>query len=310
MEDIVYFSKREKNIGIVLRIGDDIKYFIIFIILIEFFCLQVNADDKKSVSEVFFSRNLNASVSENSDFSNDLSKDNDIKIDENKMIINTAEENHSKFKNKVIELKNKINNLKENSKYELLDIKNHWGENIIDIIFELGILEDFNGYFYPDKAISRADFVATLGKLDGCNVDEYKRHTFEDVLGNETYSKYIEWAYSSGIINGNGGGKFFPDRGITREELAVILNKYFKYIELDFESYMKHVNISKIPAFKDENLINPWAKESVHLMRTMGFMVGNQNEEFKPQKNVSRAEICVILGKYIYLLILAGDNIQ
>ena len=66
-----------------------------------------------------------------------------------------------------------------------------------------------------------------LGRLAGTDPAAYaSSDRFSDIPADAGYAPYAVWAVSQGIVNGTGTDTFSPDRAITREEMAVIMQRY------------------------------------------------------------------------------------
>lgn len=98
---------------------------------------------------------------------------------------------------------------------------------------QLGTL--FTGYpdrsFRPDVTLTRAQFITMLGKFCAA-LYPYEiitgYGTFSDVLEDAYYADTVAWGVDSDLIAGTGGGRFSPDKAMTREAVATILCKYAK----------------------------------------------------------------------------------
>jgi hypothetical protein len=96
--------------------------------------------------------------------------------------------------------------------------------------------------FSPEVGMTRAMFATVLGRL-------YERsfgaivpgaeHSFTvegDCDYSEYYGSYVDWAADSGIITGYEDGTFRPDSTITRQEMAVMIYRFAKFLGEDVES--------------------------------------------------------------------------
>ncbi len=155
----------------------------------------------------------------------------------------------------------------------------------------------FNGVteneFAPNDYITRGMFVTALARVDKIDVAGYA-NLFSDVDDEIYYADSIKWASVYGIVNGVGDGKFAPDELMTREEMAVMIHNYidsqYKNAQLFEES--EDVNASK---FNDSDEISSWANVAVNELAEMGIINGNENGNFAPKDNVTRAEAAAVL---------------
>lgn len=112
----------------------------------------------------------------------------------------------------------------------------------------------------------------------------------EPLQGHENESVVI--ASRLGLVNGVGNGKFAPNAKITREEMATILARFLKSVNVEGSHAVSNT-------FADHNKISKYARESVYELQSMGLMSGYENNQFRPKTNASR-EQGVVLGQRIY----------
>jgi uncharacterized repeat protein (TIGR02543 family) len=133
--------------------------------------------------------------------------------------------------------------------------------------------------------MTRAMYVTVLGRIAGVDVSTYAAPDFIDVPATAYYAPYVAWAAEKGITTGIGGGKFSPDALVTREQMATLTLKYF---EIYGVTYGDGTEISTEPG--DLNTISPWARDAVLKLWRAGLFEGDQNGNFNPRANASRAE--------------------
>ena len=164
----------------------------------------------------------------------------------------------------------------------------HWALNAIAHSVARGYFKgEGEGRFAPNRAITRAEFVTILGRKAGITPSGAST-AFKDVKGDAYYAPYVAWAASAGMIQGTGGGKFEPNRTITREEMAVILDKFLSHEKKAYASAAKG-------QFHDGTKISSWAKDSVDKMTRQGLLNGMGNGNFAPKESFSRAQAAQVL---------------
>ena len=174
------------------------------------------------------------------------------------------------------------------------DIANHWGKDSIDYVVGRGLLSGTSKTtFDPNTAMTRGMLVAALGRLENIDTKAYTTGSFVDVKAESAFRPYIEWAYKKGIIQGNGGRGFEPDRAITREEIAVVLSNYAKATD-----YTVPV-IRTAAAYADASEIGSAYKTAVTAMQQAGIMLGDTDNSFRPKSSATRAEASSMLHRYI-----------
>lgn len=164
----------------------------------------------------------------------------------------------------------------------------HWALNAIAHSVARGYFKgEGEGRFAPNRAITRAEFVTILGRKAGI-APSGASTAFRDVKAGAYYAPYVAWAESKGIVKGTGNGKFEPNRTITREEMAVILDKFLGDQNKIYSSTNK-------AQFNDGTTISSWAKGSVEKMANLGFLSGVGNGNFVPKGSFTRAQAAQVL---------------
>lgn len=205
--------------------------------------------------------------------------------------------NHPEFyiDAKTGELKNRWDGKVYYQKAMFSDIKGHWAEKEIvrladNKIINTRIENPGDKLFKPDESISRGEVTAMLVKALELNRYYPDEPTFSDVPEENKYFGYIEAAFKAGIVKGE-NGKFRPESGITREEMAVILIK-----GLDGAGDQADLALDY---FKDADQISEWAKDDVLAAARLGMLKGDEKGRFNPRKNVTRAEAAALIARVL-----------
>lgn len=179
------------------------------------------------------------------------------------------------------------------------DTVTHWAKADIDFAASRGMLDGTSDTtFSPDTAITRGMFVMALGRLAGIDPAAYaSSERFSDVPADAGYAPYAVWAASQGIVNGTGTDAFSPDRAITREEMAVIMQRYAEKL-----GYILPVS-REVEIFTDSNKITGSMKDAVRAMQQAGVMGSKGNRLFAPKDTVTRAEAAAILRRFVGIVI-------
>lgn len=164
----------------------------------------------------------------------------------------------------------------------------HWALDAIAHSYARGYFKgEGEGRFAPERAISRGEFVTILGRKAGASASNTAT-IFQDVSSGAYYAGYVAWAQSQGIVAGVDQGRFEPNRTITREEMAVMLNKFLA-------SQNKSYAATGYGNFSDGGSIAVWAKDSVDKMTRQGLLSGMGNGNFAPKERFSRAQAAQVL---------------
>jgi len=192
----------------------------------------------------------------------------------------------------------KGNDTESSSTKEFSDITNYgWAKESINGLYKRGIINGFgDGKFYPQNNVKREEFVKML--VEYLELDKEAKSTFKDVSYDAWYSEYVQAAVSNGIVNGISESEFGSGLNITRQDIAVMC----------YNAMKKHIDTlgaeKNLSAFKDAQEISNYAKEAVKVLGSMGVLNGNENGEFLPKNNATRAEA----AKILYMMIKAVEK--
>ena len=177
-------------------------------------------------------------------------------------------------------------------------IATHWARESIDYAVGRGLFSGtIKKTISPNMAMDRGMLVTVLGRLAGADVSGYKTSSFSDVVAGKYYLPYVEWAYKKVIVSGIGNGKFAPERAVTREKIALILQNYAKAT-----GYTLPVTRETI-TFADNSSISSTYAGAIMAMQQAGIMVGGSGNKFNPKTGVTRAEVAAMLHRYVKLTI-------
>lgn len=133
---------------------------------------------------------------------------------------------------------------------------------------------------------TRLEFVEALIKAI-----EYKKtiKDYENEVVSDTSSIAVKKAYKLKLLTYNEAKTFDPDRKITREEVAVILDKLSSVIKFEdkFENKLTYNDASE------------WALASIDSVVKKGLLLGDNKQRFNPKKNMTRQEVLVMVLRLI-----------
>ncbi len=159
----------------------------------------------------------------------------------------------------------------------------HWAHRAVQAMAAKGIIAGVTEKrFNPQGDITRAEFSAMISRVLGLQAVEGES-AFADVPSDSWYADAVGAAHEAGIVFGRSGNRFAPEATVTRQEMAAILVRAYKYsigsttIEVEQSSY------------SDEESISTWAKNSVDLAASLKLLIGS-NGQFKPFAYTKRAE--------------------
>lgn len=178
------------------------------------------------------------------------------------------------------------------------DVVGNYHERGLRYLISKGALTpDANGKYHPNETVTRGQFAAFISRVTNLPNAE-STIDFTDVPTNHPYYQDIQNAAAAGIITGYEDGTFKPNNPITRQHMAVML-----------ERAMKHLNIPTTTAndlpFKDKHLILEDYYSAVATGVEAGIIKGSTMPDgvyFYPEKNtpVSQASTFILRMMEIY----------
>ena len=167
--------------------------------------------------------------------------------------------------------------------------ENVWYHDGIDFMVRNGYM---NGVaadtFDVEGSLTRAQLVTVLYRLAG-EPETSAAIPFADVADGQWYTKAIVWAAENGTVNGVNETTFAPNDPITREQIAAILYRY---------AHEENTEDGKLTSFPDAKDISGYALEAMNWAVARGLINGSDGK-LLPQDTATRAQIAVILARYL-----------
>lgn len=146
--------------------------------------------------------------------------------------------------------------------------------------------------FQPNGTMSRAMVATVLWRLEG-EPEMDDTSVFTDVPRGQWYTQAITWAYEQGIITGYGGGRFGPQDNVTRQQLAAMLFRYAKTMDLDGGER------ATLSAYRDQGQVADWAREAFAWAVAKGHINGTSPPTLSPTGTATRAQCAAILTRML-----------
>lgn len=143
--------------------------------------------------------------------------------------------------------------------------------------------------FSPEAKMTRAMFVTVLARLADFNVSD-NAAPFTDINESSWYAPGVKFAYNAGIADGI---SFRPDDPITREELADMLYRFAK------KQYKTRSYENAALTFPDASSAEAAYKAGLAFAIDKGVITGYTDGSVKPKNNATRAEVSVMLKRFI-----------
>ncbi|TDQ40807.1 S-layer homology domain-containing protein [Aureibacillus halotolerans] len=175
----------------------------------------------------------------------------------------------------------------------------HWAKNSIQEFAQKRIIPvSLQKDFQPDDAASRQSAVSllvrSLGLFKGNETAPFS--DLSTVQG--TAGKDIVTAYHYGIVNGNEDGRFAPERTLTRQEFATMMTNAWESRDGSVSFSEKQIE-EQLRTYSDGSEVPQWARKSVALALSRGWMNGDGKQRLQGERDVTMAEAIVLLDRMI-----------
>lgn len=168
-----------------------------------------------------------------------------------------------------------------------------WYSQAVNYVTRSGLMSGTStGVFSPDGAMTRAMLVTVLWRAEG-QPEAASSTSFTDVTDGSWYSSAVSWAVENGIVNGTSDTAFSPDKSITRQEIAAILQRYAKYKNADV------TQTADLSSYADNSEIASWASDAMAWAVKSGVITGATSTTLAPSSNATRAQVATMLMRYM-----------
>lgn len=182
------------------------------------------------------------------------------------------------------------------------DVTGHWAQEEIERWSSAGVVAGYPAgrdgtpaAFKPDQNLTRGEMAVALSEVLGWQ--DMSTNIFNDLTYNADSSAYfsdipIYWAilkaHAAGVMRGDDNYNVKPYAEISRQDACVMLYRAF-----DMTDTVDKTN------FSDDASISDYARNAVAAMSSRGYVTGFTDGSFKPNGNISRAQLCVILDRMV-----------
>lgn len=170
--------------------------------------------------------------------------------------------------------------------------KRDWYYDDVVYVYRKGYMDGMSSTrFGGELNTTRGQIVTILWRLTG-EPRATKRNPFTDVSSSQYYYDAISWAYDAGVVDGFDARTFKPDQNVTREQLAAILYRYAKYMNLSTSGS------AYLAKYKDADKIANWAYDAMAWANYRGLINGTSATRIDPKGYATRAQIAAILHRF------------
>lgn len=183
-------------------------------------------------------------------------------------------------------------------KYRFTDVPtNFWAYESITKMTKEGFMSGYrNGTFKPNDPLSREEAASLFSNMLGDTPSIMLASSFSDITSDRWSSLAIESVARANIISGYGDSTYRPEQYMSRQEFAVVANKFLHYQGYRTEDPTALDTIH----FSDQKFIAPWAQSSVRELALLGFINYSTTGLFNPEKYITRAEAAEITYRLLF----------
>ena len=183
-------------------------------------------------------------------------------------------------------------------KYRFTDVPTHfWAYESITKMTKEGLMSGYrNGIFKPNDPLSREEAASLFSNMLGDTPSIMLASSFSDITSDRWSSLAIESVARANIISGYGDSTYRPEQYMSRQEFAVVANKFLHYQGYHTEDPTALDSIH----FSDQKFIAPWAQSSVRELAFLGFINYSTTGLFNPEKYITRAEAAEITYRLLF----------
>lgn len=193
------------------------------------------------------------------------------------------------------------------------NIRAHWAEEDIKIMFGLEVFKGNGANFNPDHYMNRAEFAAAMVQIikdipQDPALTTRTRTTasrtsaktvivspFDDVSVDNIYFAQIKSAYDRGLLAGGDKNRFLPNGNITKADATLA---FIRALGLE---YMAPTPVA-VTSFRDNDLIPVYARNAAYVAQKIGLLHGDNKGNMNPGKKLTKAECAVMLNNLIKYL--------
>ena len=193
---------------------------------------------------------------------------------------------------------NTISTFDRVQKYRFTDVpSNFWAYESITKMTKEGLMSGYrNGTFKPNDPLSREEAASLFSNMIGDTPSIMLASSFSDITSDRWSSLAIESVARANIISGYGDNTYRPEQYMSRQEFAVVADKFLHYQGYRTEDPTALDTIH----FSDQKFIAPWAQSSVRELALWGFINYSTKGLFNPEKYITRGEAAEITYRLLF----------
>lgn len=172
------------------------------------------------------------------------------------------------------------------------DVPNkHWAHGSIKELSKQNIINGYgNSFFKPEESITRAQAAMILNRHFKFSASGTKN--YPDVTSNTMGYNDIRAISATGLMEGYEDGSFRPEKAVSRQEVAAILDRAFEWEN-------EPVSLSSIDNQFSDIFKDDWSYEYVVKLSEIGIITGFEDRTFRPEEQTTRAQFTSLIDRAI-----------
>lgn len=167
-----------------------------------------------------------------------------------------------------------------------------WYYEYVAPVVNANIMVGYDNYYLPEFNASRGMIAHALLNMSREVVSSGNGQSeFTDVSGTG-YEDIVAWCASKGLMAGMGDGTFGTNNDVTREQFALVLQKYAGYLGHSMD--VSDSAVTNLQSFSDSEAVSSWAENGVAWAVENGLMAGSDGK-LSPGDSISRAQVATML---------------
>ncbi|SLJ90569.1 MULTISPECIES: glycosyl hydrolase 53 family protein [unclassified Paenibacillus] len=189
----------------------------------------------------------------------------------------------------ITEVQVPLNDLQSYS-WAIKEVQNLYGKGIISGMTDTR--------FSPQAELTRAQFLQMIMKGIGeSRLPDTSISALTDVKNDQWYTDSVRLGLEMGIVQGRADGSFAANERITREDMAVMLNRAIQVMKQNTSTAVDSTPNST--TFNDNADIAEYAKQAVASMQEQGLLRGMADGTFAPKQHANRAQGAVAVARML-----------
>ena len=164
---------------------------------------------------------------------------------------------------------------------------NYWAKQYIENLVAMNVINGYqDGTFRGENIVTREEFIKMVVSAFGLKSDA--TINFTDVSNDFWASESIKTAVGCGVINGISETEFGVGKAITRQDMAVIIDRTLSYLGITLSNEKAD--------FTDGAQIADYAVESISRLGNAGVINGFADGSFMPETQLTRAQAAKVIS--------------